>query len=65
VFEGGVAEAVIGRAFVGVFEDFVGFVDFLEAMLGGLVAWMAIRVALHRLLAKGSFDVTVACGALD
>jgi hypothetical protein len=34
-------------------------------MLGGLVAWMAIRVALHRLLAESGFDVTVSCGALD
>jgi hypothetical protein len=34
-------------------------------MLGILVARMAIRVALHRLLAEGGLDVTVACGALD
>jgi hypothetical protein len=34
-------------------------------MLGVLVARIAVRVALHRLLAESGFDVTVACGALD
>ena len=65
VLERGVAIAIIGGALVRVFQDLVGFVDFLEAMLGVLVARMAIRVALHRLLAEGGLDVTVACGALD
>src|SRR4029077_14800711 len=65
VLERGMAEAVVGRALVRILEDLVGFVDFLEAMLGVLVARMAIRVALHRLLAEGGFDVTVGSGALD
>jgi hypothetical protein len=33
VLEGGVAEAIVGGALVRVLEDFVGFVDFLEADL--------------------------------
>ena len=59
------AEAVIGRALVGVLEDLVGLVDFLEAVLGVLVAGIAVRMTLHRLLAEGDLDVAVACGALD
>ena len=65
VLEGGVAEAVIGRALVGVLQDLVGLVDFLEAMLGVVVAGIAIRMPLHRQLAKRGFDVAVARGALD
>ena len=37
VLECGVAEPIIGRAFVGVFQDLVGLVDLLETMLGVLV----------------------------
>ena len=65
MLEGGVAEAVIGRAFVGILEDLVGFVDFLEPVLGILVAGMTIRMALHRLLAEGGLDIAVAGGAFD
>ena len=65
VLERGVAEAVIGRPLVGVLEDLVGLVELLEAMLGVVVTRIAIRMPLHRLLAKGGFDVAVVCGALD
>ena len=65
VLEGGVAETVVGRALVRVFEDLVGFVDFLEAVLGFLVAGIAIGMADHGLLAEGGLDVAVARGAFD
>src|ERR1700719_2870064 len=65
VLEGGVAETVVGRALVGVFEDLVGLIQFLETMLGVLVAGIAIRVPLHRLLAKGDLDVAVARRAFN
>ncbi len=65
VLERGVAEPIIGRALVGILEDLVGLVDLLEAMLGALVVGIAIRMALHRLLAESSLDVAVARGALD
>ena len=65
VLERGMAIAIIGGALVRVLQDLVGFVDFLEAVLGVLVARIAIRMAHHRLLAESGLDVTVACGALD
>src|SRR6202035_4923644 len=65
LLERGMAIAIIGGALVRVFEDLVGLVDFLEAMLGVLVAGIAIGMAHHRLLAEGGFDVTVSCSALD
>src|ERR1700722_139637 len=43
LLEGGVAETIIGRALVRVLQDLIGFVDFLEAMLGVLVARITIR----------------------
>src|SRR5208282_1439731 len=65
VLECRVAEAIIGRTLVGVLEDLVGLVDLLEAMLGVAFPGIAVRVPLHRLFAKRSFDVAIACGALD
>ncbi len=63
VFEGSMAETIIGRAFVRVLENLVGLVDLLETMLGFIVTGIAIRMALHRLLAKGSLDVRLTRGA--
>ena len=65
VLECGMAETVIGGALVRVLEDLVGLVDFLEAMLGVLIAGIAVRMTLHRQLAEGGFDVGIARGALD
>src|SRR5665213_42275 len=56
ILEGGVAEAVIGRALLFVLEDIVGLADVLEALLGLLVARMAVRVAIHGDLAIGLFQ---------
>ena len=65
LLERGMAEPIVGSALVGVFQDLVGFVDFLEAMLGILVAGVAIGMAGHGLLAERGFDVAVVRGALD
>ena len=65
LLERGVTEAVIGRALIRVLQDLVGFVEFLETVLGVLVARIAIRVELHRLFAKGGLDVAVARGPFD
>ena len=54
LLERGMAVAVIGRALVGVLQDLVGLVDFLEAVLGIVVARIAIRMRLHRQLAEGA-----------
>ncbi len=45
MLESGVAETVISRPLVGIFENLVGLVDFLETMFGGVVAGIAIRMA--------------------
>ena len=65
VLEGGMAETVVGRALVGVLENLVGLIDLLEAMLGLIVAGIAIRMALHRLLAEGGLDIRLGRGAFD
>ena len=44
--DAGVAEAVVGRALLGVGEDGVGLGRFLELLLGGLVARVAVGVVL-------------------
>src|SRR6516225_4134507 len=65
MLEGGVAEAVIGRALVGILEDLVGLVDLFEADFAALVAGIAIGVPLHRELAEGGFQLTLVRRALD
>ena len=65
MLEGGVAEAVIGGALVGVLEDLVGLVDFLEAMLAALVARIAIGMPLHGELAERGLELRIVGGALD
>ena len=59
------AKAVIGGALVGILQDLVGLVDFLEPMFGVGIAGVTIGMVLHRVLAKGGFDLDFACGALD
>ena len=54
--EGGVAEAVVGRALLLVLQDVIGFADVLELLLGFLVARVAVRVMLHGELAVGLLE---------
>src|SRR5262249_37324176 len=65
LLEGGVAEAIISSALVGILENFVGLVDLFEALLTGGITSVAIGMPLHRELAEGGLDVGVASGALD
>src|SRR5260370_486942 len=65
MLESGVAEAVVGRALVGMLEDLVGLIDLLEADFAALVAGIAIGVPLHGELAEGGFQFAVARRALD
>jgi len=65
VLEGGVAETIVGGALVGVFEDFVGLVDFLEPVFRVLVTWIAVGMAHHRLLAESRLDLGLARRAFD
>ena len=50
------AETVIGRALVVVFEYLVGLADFLELLLRLLVAGIAIGMVLHGELAVGGLE---------
>ena len=58
--DGGMAEAVVGGAFVGVGEHGIGFGRFLELLLGFRVAGVAVGVVLHGELAVGAFDLLIA-----
>ena len=51
------AEAVIGRALVFVLEDFVGLVDFLEAMFAGIIAGIAVGVNFLRQPPVGALEL--------
>ena len=42
IFKGLVAEAVVGGFFLGVFQDVIGFADFLELGFSGLVAGIGV-----------------------
>src|SRR3984957_5890383 len=53
LLERGMAKTVIGRALVGILEDLVGLVDFLEPVFGFGITRVAVRMVLHRVFAKG------------
>ncbi len=57
VLEGGMAEAVIGGALLGVLQDLVGLVDLLEAVLAVLVAGIAVGMPLHGELAERGLEL--------
>ena len=59
------AEAIVARALVGVGQHRVGLGRFLELLLGGLVAGIAVGVVLQRELAIGALDVLIAGVARD
>jgi hypothetical protein len=63
--EGGVAEPVVSRAALRIFERLVGFVQFLEPSLGVGVAVAAIGMALFGQAAKSGLDLRIACAALN
>src|SRR5690606_4809261 len=52
----GVAEPVVGRTLLGIGEDRIGFVDFLEPRGGLFAPAVAVRVVLHRQLAEGGLQ---------
>src|SRR5690606_5145952 len=65
LLEGGMAEPVIGGSLVGVLENLVGLVAFLEPDLAILVAGIAIRMVLHRRLAERGLQLTLRAGPAD
>src|SRR5277367_5674508 len=60
LIERGVTIAIVGRALLGVRQMLVGFVELLEPRLGLLVAGMPVGVTLHRRLAEGGLEFSVA-----
>ena len=54
--EGGMAVAIVGRAFLRILETVVGDADRLELRLALVAARIAVRVMLHRKLAIGGLD---------
>ncbi len=52
LLERGVTVTVVGRALVAVFQDFVGFGNFLELVLASRIARIFIRMPLHREFAE-------------
>ena len=58
--ECGVAELVVGRALLRVLQDLVGLVQLLELLLGGLVAGIAVGVAVLGEPAERRLDVLLA-----
>ena len=52
----GVAVAIISGSLVGVAQGLVGFSEFLEFILSGVVARVLVRVEFHRQLAVRFFD---------
>ena len=65
LLEGGMAEAVIGRALVAVFENLIGLGDFLEADLAVGIAGVLVGMELHRKLAIGALEIGVGRAAFD
>ena len=63
--DAGVAELIVGGALLGVGEDLVGFLRFLEFLLGALVVRIAVRMMLHRELPVRLLDVLLGSIAID
>jgi hypothetical protein len=61
----GVTVLVVGRTLLRVGEDLVGFLDFLEVLLGLGIVRIAVRMVLHRQLAVGLLDFFIGCVAID
>ena len=53
-------EPVVQAALLGVGEDRVCFRRLLESLLRRVIAWIAIGMVFHRLLAVGALDLGVA-----
>src|ERR1035441_2174806 len=60
-----VTKAVIARALFAVGENCVGFAALLEAILGGRIVGIAVRMVLQSELAIGAFDFLVVGRAAD
>ena len=65
VLERGMAEAIIGRALLRILQAIVSLTDRLEPCFGIGASGIAVRMALHRRLAEGRFQLDLRDGALN
>ena len=56
IFKSSVAEAIISRTLLRVFQRLIGFAKFLELGLSFRIARVAIRMIFHRALAERAFQ---------
>ena len=63
--ERGVAEAIVGRALVGIHQDVVGFAELFEFLLGVRVVRVFVGVKLDRELAVGALHFLFGRGPRD
>ncbi len=61
----GVAEPIVGRAFLIVRQHIVGFAEFLEFLFGVRVVRIFVRMKLYRELAIGAFNLVARRLAID
>src|SRR3990170_4605534 len=59
------AEPVIGGTLVAVFQDLVGFVDFLETDFTGGIARILVRMPFHRELAERCLELGLVRSPVD
>jgi hypothetical protein len=59
------AEAVVGRAFVGVHQDVIGFAQLFKFIFGVCIVRVFVRVKLDRELAVGALHFLLGCGPGD
>src|SRR5262249_16305511 len=57
--EARITEPVGGATLMGILEDLIGLVDFLKAMLGLIVARIAIRMEFHGKLAVSGLQISI------
>ena len=63
--EGGMAVAVVGRAFAGIAQDLVGLADFFEFRLGRVVVRIFVGMEFDRELAVGLLEVVLGDASFD
>ena len=65
LLESGVAEPIVGGAFLIILQDVIRLVDFFKFLLGAFVSRVAIRVMFHRELAIGRLELVGARRSCD
>ena len=59
------SELIIGRTFLGICQNLIGFFRLFEGFFCGLVIRIAVRMVFHRKPAVGLFEISLGCRALN